>query len=70
MIQNLGELGLGSSVILELIQIKPNEFFGVNYAMRKLCGAIDDCNVQDLSRSFRSFMFDKLGVIELKKSEK
>jgi len=65
----LGELGLGSSVILELMQIKPNEFFGANYAMRKLCGAIDDCNDQDLSRSFRSFMFDKLGAIELKKSE-
>ncbi|MGP1484680.1 MAG: hypothetical protein ACTTJC_01045 [Campylobacter sp.] len=36
-LMDLSELSLMPSVLLQLAQIKPNEFFKANYAIRKIC---------------------------------
>lgn len=66
---NLGELSLNSSVLLELMQIKPNELFSAVYAMRKLCGKVDDCEDENLSKSFKSYIFDYLKNIDTNASK-
>ncbi|QCD52421.1 sulfatase-like hydrolase/transferase [Campylobacter sp. RM16192] len=57
---DLGELSLMPSVLLELAQIKPNEFFKANYAMRKICGNVDDCKDKNLIKSYKSYIYDYL----------
>ena len=65
---SLSELGLMPGVLLELMQISPNESFRAGYAMRKLCanngGGIDDCSDEHLVKSYKSYLFDKLGVAD------
>ncbi|MBQ6223573.1 MAG: hypothetical protein IJJ58_00180, partial [Campylobacter sp.] len=59
---NLSELGLMGGVLLELMQISPDEFFKANFAMRKFCDGIDDCADKNLSKSYKSYIFDDLDV--------
>ena len=59
---NLSELGLMSSVLLELMQVSPDEFFRANYAMRELCSVVDDCVDENLSKAYKSYLFDYLEV--------
>lgn len=59
---NLSELGLMGGVLLELMQISPDEFFKANFAMRKFCDVIDDCADKNLSKSYKSYIFDDLNV--------
>ncbi|EAT99947.1 MULTISPECIES: sulfatase-like hydrolase/transferase [Campylobacter] len=56
----LGELSLMPSVLLELMQIRPNEFFKAHYAMRKICGNVDDCKDKELVKSYKSYLYDYL----------
>ncbi len=56
----LGELSLNPSALLEMMQIEPDEFFAANYAMRKLCESVDDCEDRELARSYKSYIYDYL----------
>lgn len=56
----LGELSLMPSVLLELMQIRPNEFFKAHYVMRKICGNVDDCKDKELVKSYKSYLYDYL----------
>ncbi|CUU72185.1 hypothetical protein [Campylobacter hyointestinalis] len=58
----LSELGLNTSVLLELMQIKPNKYFEAIYAMRKLCGAVETCKDKNLTKSYKSYIYDYLKV--------
>ncbi|ALV25353.1 phosphoglycerol transferase [Campylobacter iguaniorum] len=57
---DLGELGLNTATLLELMQIKPNEHFEAIYAMKKLCGGVDDCENKELVKSYKSYIYDYL----------
>ena len=59
---NLSELSLMPSVLLELGQIKPNEFFKANYTMRKICNKVDDCEDKELLESYKSYLYDYLNA--------
>ena len=50
------------SVLLELGQIKPNEFFKANYTMRKICNKVDDCEDKELLESYKSYLYDYLNA--------
>ncbi|QCU00662.1 phosphoglycerol transferase [Campylobacter hyointestinalis subsp. hyointestinalis] len=58
----LSELGLNTSVLLELMQIKPNKYFEAIYAMRKLCAAVETCKDKNLTKSYKSYIYDYLKV--------
>ena len=61
-LMNLSELSLMPSVLLELGQIKPNDFFKANYAMRKICNKVDDCEDKELLESYKSYLYDYLNA--------
>lgn len=58
----LAELSLMPSILLELAQIKPNDFFRANYVMRKICGVVDDCENANLIKSYKSYIYDYLNA--------
>lgn len=54
-LMDLSELSLMPSVLLQLAQIKPNEFFKANYAIRKICKKVEDHEDKDLLTSYKSY---------------